>query len=542
MLEMQPPPDATEGGGGHGLGQGPERRRDTASAAPSQARLRPYQADLIARVKAAIGAGTRRILIVAPTGSGKTVIAPALVEAMGRPRTLFLAHRFELIKQASGKLNAAGIDHGIVQAGYPTRPAALVQVASVQTLHRRAIASARMEMPPAELVLVDEAHHVTARTYRQIIEAYPEAAIVGLTATPCRGDGRGLGSDFDSLIEAPQVPELIAGGFLVGAKIWAPTEPDLVGVRVRAGDYVESELAERMNKAELVGDVVEHWLRLAGRYPTIVFAVNVAHSRSLCDAFRRSGVLAEHIDGSTPRDEREAILARLKSGAVDVVTNCAVLTEGFDAPDVHCIVLARPTRSLGLYRQMVGRGLRPAAGKSEALIIDHSGAVFEHGRPEDEILWTLRPDRRAVNKSQAARKAGIARTLTTCPECKAVRLQGEPCPACGWRPQPRRHDDGVVVRDGDLSVVQRDKTVRPENWTPQERERFHRELVGYAREKGYRSGWAAHKYKERIGQWPPRGPVQPLTPSDATRRWIKSQTIRWARGRQAVDAAREVRP
>lgn len=542
MSEMQPPPAATEGGGGNVLGLGPERRTDTATAAPSQAGLRPYQADLIARVMAAISAGTRRILIVAPTGSGKTVIAAALVHAMGRPRTLFLAHRWELIDQASGKLHAAGIDHGIIQAGFPARMAERVQVASVPTLHRRAIASDRMEMPPAALVLVDEAHHVTARTYRQIIEACPNATIIGLTATPCRGDGRGLGGEFNVLIEAPQVPELIASGFLVGTRLYAPTVPDLRGVHTRAGDYIGSELAERVDKPELVGDVVEHWLRLAGRKPTIVFAVNVAHSQNLRDAFRRSGVLAEHLDGSTPADERRAILAKLKSGVVDVVTNCAVLTEGFDAPDVGCIVLARPTRSLGLFRQMVGRGLRPAPGKSEALIIDHSGAVHVHGRPEDEILWTLLPDRRAANKSQRARNAGTMPALATCPECKAIRQQGAPCGSCGWRPQPKRRDDGVTMRDGVLGLMQRDRSVKPEDWTPEQRARFHRELLGYTRRRGKKDGYAAHLYKERFGAWPPRGPVQPVAPSDATLRWIRSRIVRFVRGRRAVEVTREAQP
>lgn len=331
--------------------------------------LRPYQTEVITEVDAAIEAGQRRVLLVAPTGSGKTVISSDIIKTTatrGR-RVVFLAHRRELIRQASNKLHDAGIDHGIIQAGFPARPGERVQVASVQTLHARAIRSTRMELPPADLVVVDEAHHCTAQTYRAITDEYPDAIILGLTATPCRADGRGLGNTFSTLIECPSVAELIAAGYLVPTQVYAPTRPDLKGVRVERGDYVESQLAERMDKQELTGDIVMHWHKLASNRRTVVFATSVAHSVNLRNEFRATGVMAEHLDGSTPREDRDAILARLASGEIDVVTNCQVLTEGWDCPAVSCLVLARPTKSIGLYLQMVGRVMRPAPGKSNAL-------------------------------------------------------------------------------------------------------------------------------------------------------------------------------
>jgi superfamily II DNA or RNA helicase len=230
-----------------------------------------------------------------------------------------------------------------------------LQISSIATLHARAIRANVIDLPSADLVIVDEAHHARARSYTKIIEKYPHAVILGLTATPCRGDGRGLGNVFECLVECPSVAELIADGHLVPTKVYAPSLPDLRGVSVKRGDYVESQLAERMNNTRLVGDVVEHWHRLGERRQTVIFATGVAHSLHIRDEFRRAGVLAEHIDGTTPVEEREAILGRLAAGKVEIVCNAMVLTEGWDQPSVSCLVLARPTKSLGLCRQMVGR-------------------------------------------------------------------------------------------------------------------------------------------------------------------------------------------
>ena len=208
--------------------------------------LRPYQSDIIARLWAAVAAGQRRVLMVAPTASGKPVIAGAIVaEATVRSeRVLFLVHRRELTVQASRKLHAAGVDHGIIQAGFTPRSAERVQIASVQTLYARAVRTNRIEMPAADMVFVDEAHHIRARTYRRILEAYPNAVVIGLTATPCRGDGRGLGPAFDVLLECPNVAELTADGYLVPSRIYAPSRPDLTGMRVERGDYVESQAGQ----------------------------------------------------------------------------------------------------------------------------------------------------------------------------------------------------------------------------------------------------------------------------------------------------------
>jgi superfamily II DNA or RNA helicase len=497
--------------------------------------LRPYQLEVIAKVDAAIDAGKRRPLIVAPTGAGKTVVAAALVKAAieHRGRVLFLAHRRELIHQAHHKLFQHGIDAGLVLAGTEGRPHVAVQVASVQTLWARAMRSRAMELPEADLVIVDEAHHVRAQTYQKIIEAYGRAIVIGLTATPCRGDGRGLGKAFDCIVECPPVQELIDLAFLVPTKVFAPTRPDLSGVQVQRGDYVEKQLAEVMDTGALIGDIVTHWHKLAERRKTVVFATGVAHSVHLRDEFRRSGVMAEHIDGSTPAEERDAILAKLARGSIDLVCNCMVLTEGWDSPEVSCIVLARPTKSMGLYRQMVGRVLRPAPGKADALVLDHAGAVFTHGFVEEAIEWTLREDRRAESPAQRSRAAGTMPTLTTCPECSAVRWEGRPCSSCGWRPAPRAR--AVDVADGELGRVGRDRRVKAQDYGPDDRRRFHAQLLYIARERGYAQGWAAHKFKEKFGSFPdspPWSPPSPLPPDDATRSWVRSRQIAYAKAMQ----------
>ncbi|MGA8611307.1 MAG: DEAD/DEAH box helicase [Xanthobacteraceae bacterium] len=513
-----------------------DQRSHSNNARPraAQVELRPYQRAAVERIAAE---ARRRILVVAPTGSGKTVIAADLIDsaAANGKRVLVLVHRRELVQQTSRKLYEAGVDAGIIAAGFQPRHGERVQVGSIATLHARAMRTASIELPDADVVVVDEAHHCRARTWRRLIEAYPEATVIGLTATPCRADGRGLGSIFEALIEVASVAELIAGGFLVKTKVYAPVRPDLTGVHVKHGDYVESELAERMNTAQLVGDIVEHWHKLAEGRRTVIFAVNVAHSVHLRDEFRRSGVLAEHIDGSTPIDERAAILAKLAAGTIEIVTNCQVLTEGWDCPEVSCVVLARPTRSLGIYRQMTGRTLRPAPGKADALVLDHAGAVFQHGFVDDPIEWALHEDRRAENKAHSARCQYRAPALTCCPECGAVRFEGQPCTVCGWRAVTKPQH--VDIADGELSAVDRNRSVGPLSYTAKERASFHRQLLYIARERGYRDGWAAHKFKEKFGDWPADRQVIAIEPTLATRAWVRSRQIAYAKAMAAAGAS-----
>jgi hypothetical protein len=289
-----------------------------------------------------------------------------------------------------------------------------------------------------------------------------------------------------------------------------------------------------MDKPKLVGDIVSHWHRLAEGRRTVVFATGVQHSIHIRDEFIKSGVSAEHLDGATPKDERDDILRKLACGAIDVVTNAMVLTEGFDCPDLGCIVLARPTRKMGLYRQMIGRVLRPAPGKTDAIVIDHSGAVHWHGFVEDHVEWTLAPDRYAKNPTHAARgEHGLRSRLVDCSRCGALRVGGEACRHCGFKPAPPPRP--VCVIDGDLGLVNRNRQTVGHVYSLQERTEWHAQFVYIARERGFKPGWAAHKYKEKFGAWPARGSTpEPIPPTPEVRSWVRSRMIAYAKARGAA--------
>jgi DNA repair protein RadD len=495
--------------------------------------LRPYQREVIEQLNAA---RERRLMLVAPTGAGKTVIAADIIQGAADDHVVFLAHRRELIHQTRDHLAAFDVPAGIVLAGEPVDYMRRVQVASIQTLHSRCIRGSQ-DLPPANVVFVDESHHAPAQSYRAIIDAYPDAKIIGMTATPCRRDGCGLGSIFQRLIECPQVPELIKLGFLVPTKVFAPTAPDLRGVHTRLGDYVEGELADAMDQPKLVGDVVSHWHRLAGGRKTVVFATSVAHSRHLCEEFIKSGVRAEHIDGSTDKDERDEILKRLSQGDLDLVSNCMVLTEGWDQPDVACCVLARPTKSMGLYRQMVGRVIRPSPGKDHALILDHAGATLLHGFVEDRVGWTLDPDERADNHTHQRRDRENREShggLLTCSQCSAVRMPGKACPNCGFL--SKRPGEYVVVRDGDLAHLDR-SGLHAQQYSAEQKHEFHAMLAHIAKERGYKPGWAAYKFKEKFGHWPLSRFVLPMKPNAEVIAWERHLRIKYAKSLAARQAA-----
>lgn len=394
--------------------------------------LRPYQSEAIEQVRERFRTGAKRTLIILPTGGGKTVVAADIIQraAARQSRVLFLAHRRELIQQTSDKLNRFGVRHGIIMAG--ERPALQhsVQVASVQTLARR-----RNLLSSVDLIFFDEAHHAAAGSYMEVMELFPTARVVGLTATPWRLDGRGLADVFDAHVIVRTPRQLKDEGFLVPVGGWEFEAIDTSRVKVARGDFSVRELADEASKPRVVGDIVEEWLRHANGARTVVFAVDIAVSKMMTAKFREAGVAAEHVDGEMPASERDAVLKRLRSGQTLVVCNCNVLTEGFDCPELEVCVLARPTLSTALYLQMVGRVLRPAPGKTRALIHDHAGCLKMHLHPYAERDYspesTTKGDRRHAEESDSG---GGARLLK-CPSCKSVRV-GYPCDNCGFSPTP----------------------------------------------------------------------------------------------------------
>ena len=393
--------------------------------------LRPYQLQAVDEVAGEYLLGKEAVLLVAPTGSGKTAVGCHFVkQAVDKgQRCLWLAHRSELIKQASRQLaQDYRVRHGIIKAGVTEYdPRLPVLIASVQTLARR------KPIDGVGLLVVDEAHHATAETYLRIIEGHPDATVLGLTATPWRLTGKQLGSLFDGIVAVANYPFLIEKGFLIRPRVFLPAElPDFSAVRISGGDFDEQQAAEIMERPKLVGDVVKHWRNHANSggkpRPTVVFACNVEHSRHIVSAFREAGVAAEHLDSQVPDKEREAILERLARGQTTVVSNVILLSEGFDCPPISCVIVARPTASRTSFIQMVGRALRPCpeSGKKDCIILDHAGNSFRHGLVSEITSYEL--DEGDFLDPSSSRKSGCK----LCPSCKAAMAsKTQVCPECG---------------------------------------------------------------------------------------------------------------
>ena len=431
--------------------------------------------------------------------------------------------------QTCHKLDDVGLDYGVLLAGDKRmnlyQP---VQVASIDTVLARAVRRDRLVLPDFDLVLIDEAHLSITEARISLLDRWPNALRVGLTATPIRKDGRALGMIYDEMLEVATPAELTALGFLVPARYFSVSEPDLSRVRVVRGDYHEGELEGAMNRPQLVGDIVEHWLQHAGRRRSVVFATSIKHSVALAAQFRAHGVVAEHVDAGTPQSDRDAIFSRFRAGDVQVLTNCFLASYGFDLPALDCIVLARPTRSLMLYLQMLGRGLRPAPDKVDCLVLDHAGNVHRHGFATDDRGWTLDGVRTLdAHEKRAHEKREEARTLT-CPDCSCVFTGSRTCPSCGYYFAPK----GRIVETIDGELVEIGHHLQREE---QEQLDFYLQLRAIAHEKHYKSGFAAHKFKERHGRFPPFAwnDYPPVTPSMETRRWFKSRQIAYAKAQEA---------
>lgn len=507
----------------------------------SQHPLRPYQEDAIAALRKSLSAGHQRVLLQLATGAGKTRIAAEICKmASGkRNRVLFLAPRRELITQAAAAFAREGMHPGVIMAGEPQKRMLDLQVASFDTLHARAIRSSRMAMPEAELVIVDEAHLSLAETRKAIIKHYQNARVIGLTATPARGDGRGLGEIYHDLVMGPSIRHLTDEGFLVPLRYYAPSEPDLAKLRLnKDGDYAETGLAKRMDTPQLVGDIVDNWFRLARHRLTVVFCVNRAHSRHMTDRFRSLGIAAEHLDGETPNDERAAILERVRTGETQVLCNVFVASYGLDIPALDCAVLARPTKNIALYLQTVGRVMRPDGRKRDALILDHAGAVKENGFVDEFIPWSLDTEGKVKDRKLALSREQAEPKSITCPQCKAEFKARRVCPECGHEAIAKSAD--IPTHEADLQELERKKSKDNREATWPEKQAFIAGLRRYASEHGYSSGWVAHKYRTRFGVWPNDARVknQPaMEYGEDLARWLKSQQIRWAKSKERRAAA-----
>lgn len=467
--------------------------------------LRDFQLEAVERTRHALKRGRQRILNVAPTGAGKTIISCRgyVVPAVERGRSvLFVVNRKQLVNQTSRKLDELGVvDHGILQANHKrTRYSAAVQVASKDTLVHR---MEYLRHKP-DLIIVDEAHHVTDdNSYSEIFKRWPDVPVIGLTATPMRLDGKPLGSVFDEMVVVSDIKTLIAEGYLVPPRVFAGKAPDTTGIRKVGGDWNQKQLAARTDTDELVGDIVETWKTHGEGRPTVCFALNVAHSRHIVASFAEAGIAAAHIDADTPDDEREETLGKLKRGDVKVCSSVGVFTEGFDCPVVGCVILARRTESLSLYIQMGGRGLRPANGIAapgeDCIILDHANLTYRHGYLDDDRKYSL--DAPCVNESQAKRRL--------CGNCGAAVPPELPlCPCCGSamrNARGARQEDMIGdIPMGDGTILQELAREAVEAHRLEERRVFFATLALDAWAKGHKPVSVNVRFKGRFGAFPSR--------------------------------------
>ena len=454
--------------------------------------LRPYQADAVAEIRGAYMAGSRRVLFVLSTGGGKTVVFTHIAEqaAIKGNRICILVHRQELVDQASRSLHAIGCNHGIIAAGYRQDLSRGVQVASVQTLARR------LHTLPADffqLLIVDEAHHAVAGTWAKVLAAMPKAHVLGVTATPERLDGRGLGDQFDVLIEGPDAASLTANDFLVPARIFAPPGIDLSGIRRFDTRKGHDEAEARLRQGQAMGDAVTHYRRAIAEQhngTAIAFCVSVAHADAMAEAFRAQGIPAAMLDGSMDRGQRRKLINDLGAGVLKVLTSCDIVSEGTDIPSVTGAILLRPTDSLGLHLQQIGRVLRPCPGKEWSVINDHVGNSFRHGLPTDAREWSLegRPKR-------GKRAASDALPIRVCPRCfSALPSALNVCTGCGHVFEVTRRE--LVTVEGELQELPASVIARQKR-TAVAKARSREELEAIRLERGYSPGWVDHILRAR---------------------------------------------
>ncbi len=511
--------------------------------------LRDYQTHLIERLNGLWHEGVRRVLLYLPTGAGKTEVAKYLAwqVAQDNGATLFIVDRRVLLHQTEEKMRGT-LSVGVLAGDRSLcRGDEHIIVATVQTLRSRwDWPFVQRLLSRVRLVVIDETH-VWHKHHDDILERLSAVPVVGLTATPLR---TGLGLRYQELLRGPSTRELTAQGFLVSARYFAPnaerTAEFLNGLEIAAtGDYVTGQLSARMRERVLLGDVVSNWQAKAGNRPTLCFAVDIAHSKALTAEFLATGIPAAHLDLHTDAEERAHLFAEFAAGRLKVLCSVYILTLGFDMPLASCLVLARPTLSQSLHIQMLGRVLRPADGKIDALVFDHALNVLRHGHAEDFVP----PELSEIDKHSDYKKRDTQSGDVACPKCSAILRPGtNVCTECGHELAKRNdvhHVDAELVEDRDEPAGVTLGTVL----------NFYAECLWIAQHKTkkdgtpYKSGWAKFKTQERFADdlpqlglqdipWNWCDEVTPVEPALETLRWLKSRHIAWIKGQQKRAAQR----
>ena len=495
-------------------------------------KLREYQTRAVEMTRNEIRKGNKRVMIVMPTGAGKThILGDIASKAVEKGnKILAMMHRRQLVTQMVDRFSDTDIDCGIIMAGMDSELSKTVQVSTVQTYHRRLLLDEMMSnrfFIDAAVVMIDEAHHALSKTYQNILKHYPEKIIIGVTATPVLSSGIGMGEFFHAIVSPISVDALMKGGFLVPAVYYGPSTPDLSKVKTLAGDYHQGQLNDVMKQPKLIGDVVDNWLKLADNRKTMVFAVKVSHSKAIVEEFNRRGIQAEHLDAHHQDEERNDVLDRFRNGETRVLSNVALYTEGTDIPEIESIVLARPTKSLGFHLQMIGRGARPYPGKKDFMVLDHGGNIERLGFYEDEIEWSLDGKELGYRKKVIREKE---KKILTCSGC-TFQFTGPKCPQCGL--PVKDYGKKIEAVDADLVEIGKNGGKR---MTTEDKKRWFAMLEYERRMRGYKPGWSANQYRSKTGVWP-RGmdDVIPMEPDQSVKNWLTYQRIKYIKGMKAAE-------
>ena len=443
--------------------------------------LRDYQLSAIDSLRQKISTGKKRIVVVAPTGSGKTTLAAEIIRRCADKgnKVLFVAHRQELVYQAHNRLVEFGIDADIIMPPHRVNGHA-VNIASLQTLVRR-------DKPHADIIFIDESHHIS-NSYKKILEHYKDKIVIGLTATPYRLDGKGLGEIYEDLIITSTIENLIESGHLVRPRYFG-AKKDFSDIHIQAGDYNPKELFSMLDKKILYDGVVDKF-RQFGKGKTLVFCVNIQHSLNTVEAFKNAGYKAMHIDCETDSRERQNIIDRFRCGEFDILSNCAIFTEGFDLPEITTVILNRATKSKCLFMQMVGRSLRPAPDKEHAIVIDHGNNVYEHGAVEWEEEYNLFPKKKKKKQSSADRDQPVKE----CPKCNnLLHSMTKTCPACG---HVFPIEEKFVKAEFE-EIVPKKKVIVPRHLRKPWSSMSDAELEEYRQLKSYKKGWVFYQKELR---------------------------------------------
>jgi superfamily II DNA or RNA helicase len=431
---------------------------------------------------------------VLPTGAGKTVIFCAIAESAAKKNNsvLILVHRQELLIQTSEHLTRLGVEHGLIAPGH-SMTGDLVQVASVHTIVRRLD---RIVKP--SLIIIDECHHAGAQTWKTIIDYCHGSYILGVTATPCRLDGKGLGvfagGYFEIMIEGPNISDLIYRGYLAPPITYAPSDIDLTGVHLRGGDYDQHEINTRVDKPKITGNAIDHYIKLSRGLPAIAFCASIKHADHVATEFSIAGVKAASLTGKMSDYERKNKIKGLANGAIEVLTSCDIISEGTDIPVVNTAILLRPTASVGLYLQQCGRVLRMFEGKKNAIILDHVGNCIRHGLVDEVREWSLNGIKKREKKTAGEPQLKIKR----CIKCFAMFYAHlTHCPQCGTICKSNGRE--IAQIDGELSLVDKQimERARIVNHREQGRARSLEDLLAVARQRGYKPQWAHIIYNTR---------------------------------------------